>query len=491
LEIESKPDGVAGDEVESGPISNILLDAANQDDEYEPAQARLDSNNSRLVELPARRRCSSAVEQENHNLLVRGSNPCAATTPFSRRPPPRARLPGSELHTATRITVPRPADPHTPATPGYTFQMDQERDIRRPNPRDARLELFAERAITARRLLPRSKPLLVAVSGGPDSVALLHFLAHRRGLDGGHAVVVAGHVNHRLRGEESEGDAAFVRELAVAWGLAHLEETAILEPGASEEVCRRARYDALRNMAGQCGANRIATGHTADDQAETVLLRLARGAGLRGLSGMPARGLVHGVKVVRPILGVTREQVLDYLGRHGLEFRTDSTNLSSRAARNFVRREIVPRMRERVNPRVREAILRAADVIREANTFLEAEARRALPKVIQERGEGEIRLDAGALLGYPKTLRTYLLRLAVLEVAGTVQDLATTHINSLLSLLRSGSGTSVDLPGDIRARRVRDRIVLARGISEQTTETDHPKLESGSTSADLKEVSVP
>jgi tRNA(Ile)-lysidine synthase len=364
--------------------------------------------------------------------------------------------------------------------------MDRERTVAKPNPRDARLEFFAERAVRSGRLLARAKPVLVAVSGGPDSVALLHFLARRRERTGEPAVVVAGHVNHGLRGEESEGDAGLVRDLAALWGIGHLEVAARLEPGASEEACRRARYDALRAMAARSGAERVATAHTADDQAETVLLRLARGAGLRGLSGMPARGVVHGVKVVRPFLGVTREQVLDYAGRHGLAFHIDSTNLSSRAARNFVRREIVPRLRERVNPRVRDAILRAAGTIRDADVYMDAEAERALPHVLSEREPGEIRLDAGKLLGYPKALRTYLLRLAILEVSGSVRDLATTHIDSLHSLARSGSGKSVNLPGGIRARRERDRIVLTREISEQATETHHPKLESGSTSADLE-----
>jgi tRNA(Ile)-lysidine synthase len=335
------------------------------------------------------------------------------------------------------------------------------------------------------RLLPAAKPLLVAVSGGPDSVALVHFLA--RHLErAGEPELVVGHVDHGLRGEESAADAAFVHELATSLGLRHLGLRAPLEPGASEESSRRARYDGLREMAARCGADRVATAHTADDQAETVLLRLARGAGLRGLSGMPGRGIVRGVKVVRPFLGVTREQVLEFLARHDLAFRTDSTNLSSRAARNFVRREIVPRMRERVNPRVREAILRAAGAIREANAFLDAEARRAFPALIGNRSPGEIRLDVGALLGYPKTLRTYLLRLAVQEVAGTARDLATTHINSLLSLARSGRGKSVNLPGGLRARRERDRIVLTLENGEQTKETHHPKLESGSTSADLE-----
>jgi tRNA(Ile)-lysidine synthase len=364
--------------------------------------------------------------------------------------------------------------------------MDPERTVTKPNPRDARLEYFAERAVCSGRLLASAKPLLVAVSGGPDSVALLHYLVRRRERTGVPELIVAGHVNHGLRGEESERDAGLVRDLAALWGVVHLEEAARLEPGASEEACRRARYDALRAMAARSGADRVATAHTADDQAETVLLRLARGAGLRGLSGMPARGVVRGVKVVRPFLGVTREQVLDYAGRHGLAFHIDSTNLSSRAARNFVRREIVPRLRERVNPRVRDAILRAAGAIREAGVYLDAEAECALPHVLSGREPGEIRLDAGRLLGYPKILRAYLLRLAVMEIAGSARDLATTHIDSLLSLARSGSGKSVDLPGGIRARRERGRLVLTRENSEQATETHHPKLESGSTSADLE-----
>lgn len=354
-----------------------------------------------------------------------------------------------------------------------------------PNPRDARLELFAARALESGRLLPAGRPLLVAVSGGPDSVALLHFLARHRERDGAGRALAVGHVDHGIRGEESHEDAAFVRALAGSLGLPHFETRAPLAPGASEETCRRARYEALQEMAARWGADRVATAHTADDQAETVLLRLARGAGLRGLSGMQVRGRVCGVRVVRPFLGVTREQVHEYLSRHGLAFRTDSSNLSSRAARNFVRREIVPRMRERVNPRVREAILRAAGAIREANAFLDAEARRALPTLISRRDPGEIRLDAGTLLGYPKTLRTYLLRLAVQDVAGTSRDLATTHTDSLLSLARSGRGKSVNLPGGLTARRERDGIVLTLERSEPPMENDHPKLESGSTSADV------
>ena len=175
----------------------------------------------------------------------------------------------------------------------------------RPNPRDARLEYHARLALRELEL-PSQSPLLVAVSGGPDSMALLHYLA-RDAEDA--PPVTAGHVNHALRGSESDADAAFVRAAAKAWGVPYEEVTLGAGAASSEERARLARYEALGAIAARIGADRVLTAHTADDQAETVLLRLFRGAGLRGLAGMPIRGKVRGVRVVRPLLQVTREQI--------------------------------------------------------------------------------------------------------------------------------------------------------------------------------------
>ena len=330
----------------------------------------------------------------------------------------------------------------------------------KPNPRDARLEYFAERSLEDRRLLPDRGPILVAVSGGPDSVALLHFLASRQARAGRPSALVAAHVNHRLRGAESDGDAAFVRDLAAAWGLAHVAADVGPLRSSSEEAARLARYEALRELARGAGADRVATAHTADDQAETVLLRLLRGAGLRGLGGMPPRGRVRGIRVVRPLLEVTRDQVIEYLGRFKLPHRVDSSNESRAPARNYLRLEVLPRIRERMNPSAREAILRAASAIREAEEYLAAESRRILPALLQREEEGKISLDAALLLAYPKPLRTYLFRDAVQELNGDVRDLAATHLDALLSLLTTPSRRSADLPGGIRARRDGGRVLL-------------------------------
>jgi len=297
-------------------------------------------------------------------------------------------------------------------------------------------------------------------------MALLHFVvASAEGRP-----VVAAHVNHGLRGSASDEDAAFVRERGEAWGV----ETAIVSAplperarsraaggAAVEAEARRARYAALRGIAERFGADRVLTAHTADDQAETVLLRLVRGAGLRGLGGMAPLSRVQGVQIARPFLGVSRRQVLAYLERHAIASRRDATNDATAAARNYVRHEIVPRLEARLNPAAREAILRAAATFREANADLERRARRAYRRVLLERGESKISLDAPRLLLYPKLLQTYVFRRAVRELNGNLRDVSSVHLRALHELVRSHRGHVAVLPGGVRARRERDRMDLS------------------------------
>lgn len=346
----------------------------------------------------------------------------------------------------------------------------------RLNPRDATLPRIASARIERDRLIPPGASVLVAVSGGADSMALLHFLATEWSRPGGtddagapRTRVAAAHVNHGLRGADADLDARFVRERAAAWGVPCF--TATIPPGsfrakgdgvAAEEAMRRLRYEALGALAAEAGADRVATAHTADDQAETVLLRMARGAGLRGLAGMPSRGRVHGARVIRPLLDVTREQVLAYLGTHRIEHREDASNEVLTAARNAVRREILPALRARLNPSIREALLREAALFREVDDYLEAEARARLADCLLESSDGKIVLDRRRLLSYPKLLRSYVFRCAVLELNGALREFATAHIDALLSLVTQSSGRSADLPLGTMAWREGDRIVLAR-----------------------------
>jgi len=360
--------------------------------------------------------------------------------------------------------------------------LDTPRGLRaaRPNPRDATLEVAALRLLEARGLLPEAGsaaggpagacpaagPLVVGVSGGPDSMALLHFLlGHRARTGAPPGGLIAAHVNHGLRGGESDADAAFVREWCEARGVATVE--AAVDPErrrrerheSREQAARVLRYEALRGIAAREGTDCVAVAHTADDQAETILFRLVRGSGLRGLAGMRPRDRVHGVTVVRPLLTTTRAQVLDYLARHAVPHRIDSTNDTTIPSRNFLRHEILPRLRERLNPAVREALLREGALFAEADAYLMSRARRAFPRVLREREPGKIALDAAGLRAYPKPLRKYLLRYALRELDGEVIDQSAAHIDALLSLLGSPSGKAIELPNGVRARRERGGVL--------------------------------
>ena len=183
--------------------------------------------------------------------------------------------------------------------------------------------------------------MLAAFSGGADSTVLVHAL-HRLGYE-----VIAGHVQHGLRGEEAEAEAAHAAAFAAALGLPYHERRvdaagyAAAHKLSLEAAAREVRYAALEEMAQEVGVERIATGHTADDQAETVLLKLLRGAGPTGMSGMPP---VRG-KIIRPLLALTRAEVEAYAQAEGLGFRTDSSNQDPRFTRNRIRHEILPRWR--------------------------------------------------------------------------------------------------------------------------------------------------
>jgi len=364
----------------------------------------------------------------------------------------------------------------------------------RLNPRDRTLDRLAARRIRADRLVPAGGGVLVAVSGGPDSVALLHFLASERERTGRPARLAVGHVNHGLRGRESDEDAGFVRRLCERLGVACFEER--LPEGAfgmndgrpdalaPEDLARRLRYEALGRLAASAGAAVIATAHTADDQAETVLFRMARGAGLRGLAGMASRARVHGIRIIRPLLGATRDHVLTYLAVQGLTYREDASNENRSSARNYLRHEVLPRLRDHVNPRVRDALVRQADLFREVDGYLEVEARHVLPSLVLAAEEGKIVLDADRLVSYPKLLRTYIFRCVLQDLDAVPREVSAVHVDVLHSLASNRGGRSADLPLGMRAKREGARLILTGREQEPAEHKLHPTLETSGIPAD-------
>ena len=289
-------------------------------------------------------------------------------------------------------------------------------------------------------LPPAGGLLLCAVSGGRDSVCLLHYLANLAP-DRGFSVAAA-HLNHKMR-PEAQRDEDFVRALCRKLDVPFYTEAVPVYETAEqwglgvEETGRRLRYDFLHRTADAIGASRIATAHHAQDQAETVLLNLLRGTGPEGLAGIPP---VRG-RIVRPLLQASRREIEDYLAEHRLAHVEDSTNQDIHYARNRLRRELWPQL-ETINPALTRSIGRTAEILRSENTYLDTLAADYLP-------QSGTALETARLLSAPEALRPRILRLLLQRLPGGKKDVGAVHIDALLALA-VGGGT-LDLPGGMQA----------------------------------------
>jgi tRNA(Ile)-lysidine synthase len=314
------------------------------------------------------------------------------------------------------------------------------------------------RTIRAHEMVEPGSRLVAAVSGGSDSVALLHLL---NALSASGEFVLAGvaHFNHRLR-ETAGRDEAFCRRLADALGLPIDVEWADVAALAAERrqsievAAREARHAFFVRAAARAGADRVALGHTRDDQAETFLLRLLRGAGSRGLGAMrPRAGLL-----VRPLLDVGRDELRAYLTGIGASWCEDETNADLANPRNRIRHELLPYLSRHLAPDVTAVLARAAALARDDEDFLDAAAIETAPGIVLSTGEAA-HLDVRGLLGlHPAVARRVVRRVLVARAAG--RFVGFDHVEAVLGLARGRSeDAAVDLPGQ-RAEREGGRIVL-------------------------------
>jgi tRNA(Ile)-lysidine synthase len=314
------------------------------------------------------------------------------------------------------------------------------------------LEQAVAEEVTRKRLLRGIRCLGLAVSGGADSVALFHLLRPLCEAAGIRTVVF--HLNHGLRGEAADGDACFVRSLAHAAGIACITGRADLagrtpDGQSPERVARDARLAFFRQAAEETGAEAIATGHQADDVAETLLLRLARGAGATGLAGLrPRTSLPRSTRIlIRPLLSFPGAVLRAWLRDRGLDWREDHSNLDRTIPRNRIRHALIPDLERFLQPGLRTRLCRSAAILREEDALLETLAGRALDALAPLQPEGlPDSLPAVALLEHPlalqrRILRLWLFRQACPEAAGFA------GVDALLDMCRDGKGRSVCLPG--------------------------------------------
>lgn len=324
------------------------------------------------------------------------------------------------------------------------------------------------RWLEQRELLLPGARWVVGVSGGADSTLLLHALHELAQRDELQWKLHVAHLHHGLRGGDADADAHFVRELAERLGLPfHLERAEVgaevaARGGSAEELGRQYRYEFFERVALRTGSDCVAVAHHADDDAETILHRICRGTGIRGLAGMRAvRPIAPGsrVRLVRPLLQVRRTTIEELCRERGLAFRVDRSNRSGEYTRGRIRNVVLPLLRQQLNPNVSEALLRLGEQARWLETYLRDAAARTFESLVVSDQPDHIVLNTRALLSKQRIIQAEVVRHAVALLPGGESDLSFANVEAVLRLAAEPtSGKEVHLPGALVVRKVYDRL---------------------------------
>jgi len=302
-------------------------------------------------------------------------------------------------------------------------------------------------------LLGKGTRWVVGCSGGADSVGLVRLLHAVNQSDHWGWELSLGHIHHGMRGAAADEDEGFVRSLAESLGLTCAVARLGLGAGASEETARNGRLRALVQMVQKFKASGAVVGHHADDQAETVLMRIVRGCGLEGLSGMAERQVLKvgegELQVVRPLLTFRREQLREYLGEVGQQWREDASNGSNEYTRNRVRNEILPGLAE-LNPAVSESLVRLAAIARDAQKQISQDANEIATTGLARSGAGRITIQRERLRAASPIVRAEVLRYAISLLGGSTEAADYERMSSALHVALTGQGgKSVQIGGGL------------------------------------------
>ncbi len=307
--------------------------------------------------------------------------------------------------------------------------------------------------------------VLIGVSGGPDSMALIQVLMSlKKDLD---IRIGLAHLNHMLRGSHALGDETFVREFAREHNLDLVVETKnIAEIAKEQQLCveeagRNARYDFFTRAACEKGFHRIALGHHRDDNIEQVLMNFVRGTGPLGLRGIPP---VRQEKFIRPLIRMPRAEIIAFLDEINQEYRIDGSNEDTSYLRNRVRHCLIPFLEKEFNPDIKAGIERLSGIIEQEDNFLDRMARTALDKATIDRQKNQIDLSIPGINTLDRALGARVIRAALLSVKQNLRRISHTHIRDILHFAgkKGESGKSLDLPSQIRVYRQKDILRIKK-----------------------------
>jgi tRNA(Ile)-lysidine synthase len=349
------------------------------------------------------------------------------------------------------------------------------------------IEQKALKFIDANHLVERGDKVLVALSGGADSVFLLSFLLkfkNRLKID-----LAAFHLNHKLRGKSADTDEKFCSDFCKQNKIKFICVKKDVKSYAKklkvslEEAGREIRYLELNKAAEKIGCTKIATAHNASDNVETILFNFVKGAGIKGLSGIPVRR----DDIIRPILCLTSEEIRQYIKKNKISFRVDESNLDSDYERNFLRNEIIPKLKARLNSRVEEKISNTSKIISEINSFIEKQIKQLSREAIKLEGE-DLRINTKTVSNLDRSFLSIFLK-SVIENSFNI-ELSSENIYAIVDLVNSQVGKEVHLKGSIIASKERNELIIGRKPSVKSDKFFHKIKVGGKIKVDGKIISI-
>ncbi len=323
------------------------------------------------------------------------------------------------------------------------------------------IEKTVENYMEACHMLDGVQNIAAGISGGPDSMCMLHILHRLREKYGYRLVAV--HVHHGIRGQAADEDMEYVRQCCGKWGIeirffcCKVEEQAAKWHMSTEEAGRKIRYDCFSEVLKKLGGGKIAVAHNSEDSSETFLLNLFRGTGIRGLTGIrPVRQ-----NVIRPVLCLKRMEIQEYLRENGIDYRTDATNDKDLYTRNKIRNRIMPYVYENINPKASEHIFQAAHALDEICEYMEKQADMVYQTSVCQ-GEEAYVVDIVKIIQYDRILQKMTYRKVILALVGKLKDITAAHVDMIMGLMAGETGKKIHLPYHIICEKQYNKVLIYR-----------------------------